>query len=72
MAEQSTFPPRVGLAPVSVVAAVCGMGVSTTWRRVKEGTFPRPIRIGERSTRWRWEDVHAWLEAQGKQPGPQP
>lgn len=65
MADTNTFPPRSGLAPALVVAPVCGMGVSTMWRRVREGTFPKPIHIGPRSTRWRWEDIHRWLEAQG-------
>lgn len=69
MAEASTFPPRVGLAPITVIAPVCGMGISTLWRRVREGTFPKPIHIGPRSTRWRWEDVHQWLSQQAQDHG---
>ena len=36
---------------------------ATTWRRVKAGTFPAPISLSPRMTRWRLSDVEAW-EAQ--------
>jgi len=38
---------------------------STLWRRVAAGTFPTPIKLSERITAWRIEDVRAWIEAQG-------
>jgi prophage regulatory protein len=34
---------------------------STIWRRVKEKTFPAPIRMGENSVRWRESDIRDWL-----------
>lgn len=37
---------------------------STFWRRVQEGTFPKPVKLGERITCWRVRDVRAWLAAQ--------
>lgn len=37
---------------------------ATFWRRVNDGTFPAPVRIGERITCWRVGDVRAWLAAQ--------
>lgn len=36
----------------------------TLWRRVKAGTFPKPIRLEGRITAWRWGDVRDWLTAQ--------
>lgn len=40
---------------------------ATLWRRVKAGTFPKPVKLSERVTAWRVEDVRAWLDAQSEQ-----
>jgi prophage regulatory protein len=37
---------------------------ATLWRRVKAGTFPSPVKLSERVTAWRVEDVRDWLNAQ--------
>ena len=37
---------------------------STFWRRVRDGSMPPPVKLGERFTCWRVGDVRAWLEAQ--------
>lgn len=34
---------------------------ATLWRRVSDGTFPRPIKISERTTAWRTSEVCQWL-----------
>lgn len=34
---------------------------STLWRRVKDGTFPAPIKLSERITAWRIEDINNWM-----------
>jgi len=39
---------------------------STLWRRVKNQTFPAPLKLSERVTAWRAEDVRAWLDEQGQ------
>ena len=39
---------------------------STLWRRVRNGTFPAPLRLSERVTAWRAEDVRAWIESAGE------
>ena len=36
---------------------------ATLWRGVKTGSFPRPVKLSERVTAWRCEDVHAWMQA---------
>lgn len=36
----------------------------TLWRKVKAGTFPRPIKLSERVTCWNVGTVRAWLTAQ--------
>lgn len=33
----------------------------TLWRRVKDGKFPKPVKLSDRVTAWRVRDVRAWL-----------
>lgn len=37
---------------------------STLWRKVKDGSFPRPIKLSERVTAWKVEEVHEWMVSQ--------
>jgi predicted DNA-binding transcriptional regulator AlpA len=43
-------------------ADMIGASVSTFWRRVQDGTFPRPIKIGGMS-RWKRGDIVAVIDA---------
>jgi len=36
----------------------------TLWRKVKAGTFPKPIKLSERVTAWNVGTVRAWITAQ--------
>lgn len=36
----------------------------TLWRKVKAGTFPKPIKLSERVTAWQVGAVRAWMTAQ--------
>jgi prophage regulatory protein len=35
------------------------VGKSTWWAGVKDGRFPKPVKLGERITVWRVEDIRA-------------
>jgi predicted DNA-binding transcriptional regulator AlpA len=39
----------------------------TLWRKVKNGTFPKPIRLSARVTAWNVGTVRAWMTAQAKE-----
>ena len=43
------------------VRAMTAMGKSTVYRKVDDGTFPRPIRLGPRTVRWRRWEVEGWI-----------
>jgi len=47
----------------SVTSAVTGLSISTLYRKVSAGQFPAPVRLGARCTRWKADDVRAWLKA---------
>lgn len=52
------------------VIAMIGLGHSSKYRYVSEGKFPAPIKVGERSVRWRLSDVLAWSHlSQGRDNG---
>jgi len=39
---------------------------ATLYRRIKDGTFPAPVRIGPGIAAWRVPDLEAWATAQGR------
>ena len=51
--------PRL-FARLPVVLSVTGLGRSTVYRIVADGSFPRPIRLGRRAVAWRWTDLGEW------------
>ena len=40
-----------------------GLSKSTIYARIKEGDFPKPIRLGPRSIGWFQHDIESWLES---------
>ncbi len=38
-----------------------GLSRSTIYQRIKEGTFPRPINLGNRAVGWLEHEINAWL-----------
>lgn len=61
--------PATGYVRAPALLAVVPVSASTLWRRVKAGTFPKPVKLSERVTAWRAEDVRAWIEATAKGAG---
>ncbi len=35
----------------------------TLWRRVRDGSFPKPTKLSSRVTAWKVADVRAWIAA---------
>lgn len=50
------------------VPVVLPFSAATLWRRVADGSFPAPLKMG-RITAWRVSDVRAWLAAQSEGQG---
>lgn len=51
------------LLTIREVAQMLRVNVSTVYRLVREGEVPSPIRIGPTSTRWRADELRAWLDS---------
>lgn len=52
------------LLKLATVEALTGLSRSSIYARLQKNTFPQPIRLGTRCTRFRAGDVQAWLAAQ--------
>jgi len=53
------------------VVEMIGVSRTTLWRMVREGSFPRPVRITERSLGYVLEAVEAWMQARTKGVSPE-
>lgn len=45
---------------------IIGVSDKTIWLWVKQGKFPKPIRLSDGVTVWRMSDVEAWMQAKAK------
>ncbi len=45
------------------ILAIIPIGKSTWWQGVKTGRFPKPIKLFERITVWRADDIRTLLES---------
>lgn len=45
------------------VTEVTGLPVSTMYRNMEEGTFPKPVKIGARSVAWKRSEVTEWINS---------
>jgi prophage regulatory protein len=37
------------------------LDITTIYRKIKDGTFPSPVRVGKRRVAWRESDISRWL-----------
>ena len=38
-----------------------GLGRSSIYRKMADGSFPQPLNIGERAVAWRESDIEQWI-----------
>ena len=48
------------------VVAVTRLSRSTIYRLIQAGQFPKPIKLTERASGWRYEAVEQWLKARSE------
>ena len=51
------------LRQAQLIPSVIPFSSATLWRKVKSGEFPQPIKLSQRVTAWRVEDVRGWIQA---------
>lgn len=62
--NQATLP-ETGYLRLPVVLRLFPVSKSLWWQGVKDGKFPAPVKLTERTTAWRVEDIKALLESVG-------
>ncbi len=46
-----------------------GLSRSTLYRKMREGTFPVPLKVSERAVRWRESDIRAYVDSRPRSYG---
>ena len=54
--------PEVGFIRLKEILKIFPVGKSTWWNGVKSGRFPKSVKLGERITAWRVEDIRLLIE----------
>lgn len=55
------------LLRINQVLALVPVGRSSWWEGCRTGRYPKPIKLGPRTTVWRAEDIAAFIEKLGSQ-----
>ena len=58
------------LLPIGSVCESTGMRRSYIYDHMAKGTFPRSVRIGPRSVRWKLSDIQRWIAKQTQDAAP--
>lgn len=53
--------PPEGFVRLPVVLRVLGIGKTSFWEGIKVGRFPKPIKLGPRTSVWRVDDIRALI-----------
>lgn len=57
--DPNATPPKPARSPIPAIYPV---GKSSWWAGVKDGRYPKPVKLGPRTTAWRVEDIRALIE----------
>ena len=55
--------PAEGFVRLPQVLHVLGIGKTCLWDGIKEGRFPKPVKLGPRTTVWRVEDIRELINS---------
>ncbi len=53
--------PPEGFVRLPTVLQVLGIGRTSFWNGIKDGRYPRPVKLGARTAVWRVEDIRALI-----------
>ncbi len=62
--------PTTGFLRLSQILNFFPISKSAWWKGCATGRYPKPIKIGPRTTVWRAEDIRAFIENAGNEPFP--
>jgi predicted DNA-binding transcriptional regulator AlpA len=65
----NTSIPSVGFLRLPQVLTIIPISKSTWWKGCKAGRYPKPVKLGPRSTAWKVEDIAALVKQLGEEAG---
>ena len=57
------------LLRLAEVRTRCGLSRSSLYRKMREGSFPAPLKVGVRAVRWPESEIEAWLATRPRATG---
>ena len=54
--------PAVGYVRLPQILEIFPVSKSTWWEGCRSGVFPKPVKLGPRTSAWRVEDIRALME----------
>lgn len=60
--------PLTGFMRLPQILQLIPISKSAWWQRCREGRFPKPVKLGPKTTAWRVEDIAALIEWIGSSP----
>ncbi len=65
LSQSGSLPATGFIRQAQLIPAIFPFSSATLWRKVKAGTFPKPVKLGPRITAWRVEDIRAIIHGGG-------
>ncbi|MCC6200015.1 MAG: AlpA family phage regulatory protein [Moraxellaceae bacterium] len=57
--------PEIGFVRLPAILSVFPVSRSAFWAGVKSGKYPQPVKLSERTTAWRVEEIRALIASYG-------
>ena len=67
--KQSPIIPTYGFLRLPQILAIFPISKSAWWEGCRTGRYPKPIKLGPRTTVWRAEDIAAFIDSISRQDG---
>lgn len=58
--------PETGFVRLPIILSVFPVSRSAFWAGVKSGKYPQPVKLSERTTAWKVEDIRALIASYDK------
>lgn len=58
--------PETGFVRLPIVLAVFPVSRSAWWAGIKAGKYPKPVKLSERTSAWRVDDIRSLLASMGE------
>ena len=65
MSQQQSSIPSIGFLRLPQILAIIPISKSAWWEGCRTGRFPKPVKLGPRTTVWKAEEIRAFIENSG-------